>query len=260
MPIHPDVVPFGAILVASIVVGIASAFWCSRVSGVGRETLFKVQAVATLAALLGAKLFSLIERSGVAASLEQEFWSGYRYPGGIAGAIVSLLVLRWTTSADIGRVADTLAPGIGLAMATMRVGCLLAGCCTGSPVELPWAMTYPAKSPPWRAHVAMGLISPSSEQSLSVHPLPLYFFVLSLSVAVFAWWLLRRTNRLPGIVFVVVVASYAVGQYFLESLRLNTLPGVQFASALVALIAFGMLLWMIAAVRPAPVQDRAHLP
>ena len=40
-------------------------------------------------------------------------------------------------------MADMAAPGLALGYGIARFGCLLNGCCYGSPTDLPWAMRFP---------------------------------------------------------------------------------------------------------------------
>jgi len=74
---------------------------------------------------------------------------------------------------------DALAPIIPLALVFYRGGCLLAGCCSGSPTSMPWGIEYPVDF--WSDH----------EPGVAVHPLPIYEMVGSLVV----YTLLRRVQK-----------------------------------------------------------------
>lgn len=90
----------------------------------------------------------------------------------------------WRTLAVM---ADALAPSVGIGAAMVRLGCFLSGCCFGVRSELPWALRFPAHSPPWEPHLQAGWIGPGWPESLSVHPLQLYFILLSLLAAALAF-------------------------------------------------------------------------
>ena len=73
--------------------------------------------------------------------------------GGVfyGGLILAVIVAFWY----IGRhrlpfwtTCDIFAPGIALGHVTGRLGCLAAGCCYGSPTDVPWAITF--TNPPGR--------------------------------------------------------------------------------------------------------------
>jgi phosphatidylglycerol:prolipoprotein diacylglycerol transferase len=53
-------------------------------------------------------------------------------------------------------MADLIAPSLALGLAIGRIGCLLNGCCYGGPCDRPWAVTFPAGSPPYEEQVASG--------------------------------------------------------------------------------------------------------
>jgi len=70
---------------------------------------------------------------------------------------------------------DAMAPVVPLGLIVYRVGCLLAGCCYGTPTELPWGLSYPES---WRHH----------EVGVRVHPVPIY----ELLGAAASFFMLRR--------------------------------------------------------------------
>jgi phosphatidylglycerol:prolipoprotein diacylglycerol transferase len=47
-------------------------------------------------------------------------------------------------------LCDLVAPSMVLGLALGRVGCLLNGCCFGGVSDVPWSITFPADSPPYR--------------------------------------------------------------------------------------------------------------
>ena len=47
-------------------------------------------------------------------------------------------------------------PGMLLGLALGRIGCFMNGCCFGGPCELPWAVQFPAGSPPYVRQVQEG--------------------------------------------------------------------------------------------------------
>ena len=46
------------------------------------------------------------------------------------------------TKIKMGYIFDLMAPGIIMAQAIGRVGCLFNGCCYGTPTTLPWGLVY----------------------------------------------------------------------------------------------------------------------
>jgi len=67
---------------------------------------------------------------------------------------------------DSSALADAIAPSAGVALALVRGGCFLSGCCFGKETTLPWGGVFPIGSP---AHVHQ--ISKSLEMMFeSPHP------------------------------------------------------------------------------------------
>jgi phosphatidylglycerol:prolipoprotein diacylglycerol transferase len=107
------------------------------------------------------------------------------------------------------QVADSVAPGLALAQGLGRVGCFLAGCCWGTPTELPFGVTF-------RSELAHNLTGVPLQVRL--HPTQLYEAALVLLAIPFLMWL-RKKRSFFGQVILVYVLFYAVARFFLEFLR-----------------------------------------
>ena len=67
--------------------------------------------------------------------------------GGVfyGGLILAVIVAFWYIDRyrlPFWTTCDIFAPGIALGHVTGRLGCLAAGCCYGSPTDVPWAITF----------------------------------------------------------------------------------------------------------------------
>jgi phosphatidylglycerol:prolipoprotein diacylglycerol transferase len=223
----------GAVAISVYLVGShlkrAEIWWC-----IGALLLIDVFS------LLGAKLHAMLE----AGSWELVSRFGFRYPGGIVGALVGGGLLAWfgRRRTLLLRVGDLIAPSASFAMVIVRLGCLLAGCCHGTPSDLPWAVAFPQDSYAWRWHVDHALLSPDSPVSLAVHPLQLYLAAWAAFTGVIGWRMLRIS--LPaGQVLFSYVALDNLGKAFLESLRDPPVPALRWASLLLAALAMLALAW-----------------
>lgn len=92
--------------------------------------------------------------------------------GGLLAGVTGIVVCRFQRL-PILTVADTITPGVLMAMALMKLGCFLRGCCFGLPTELPWGVRFPLESP---ASVRQLEIAPWTilTGSLPIHPIQLY--------------------------------------------------------------------------------------
>jgi phosphatidylglycerol:prolipoprotein diacylglycerol transferase len=278
---HPDFagvpayrVTFAAGIVVAAVVG---AYGLHR-SGLSVRECVRTQVLLVLAGLVGAKLFSIYERGGYFSSFAGEITEGYRYPGGILGVAVALALWVWRRRLVESRfrspvspapgvsawrtlavMADALAPSVGIGAAMVRLGCFFSGCCFGVRSELPWSVRFPPHSPPWEAHLHAGWIGPGWPESLPVHPLQLYFILLSLAAAALAFWFQRR-KRFNGQAALVFVMVDQLGKAGLEALRHEAVPGLQAASLVIGVTAAVVLMISATKARISGVSQRRSVP
>jgi phosphatidylglycerol:prolipoprotein diacylglycerol transferase len=107
------------------------------------------------------------------------------------------------------QVADCVAPGLALAQGLGRVGCFLAGCCWGTPTQLPFGVIFRSEL----AHTITGV-----PLEVRLHPTQLYEAAVVLLAIPFLMWL-RKRRSFSGQVILVYVLFYAVARFFLEFLR-----------------------------------------
>ena len=106
--------------------------------------------------------------------------------GGLLFGLVSILLAkRWFRFK--ASLIDAYALILPFALVFQRVGCLLAGCCFGTPTSLPWGVKYAAHFPIYEHHQNEGFINTLAESSLAVHPVPLYLMLVYLMVLFMVW-------------------------------------------------------------------------
>jgi phosphatidylglycerol:prolipoprotein diacylglycerol transferase len=219
-------------ILLGIGVGIVVAAASAKRAGIPTRQYVRIQVILILAGVLGAKLYALIEQ-GKFLTLTWEGTRGYRYPGGIAAGVVALLIAARAMRISLPSVADVFAPSVAFAMAVVRLGCFFNGCCFGIVSDLWWTVRFPAGSPAWAKQIGSGLIPADAFQSLAVHPLQLYFALLSLSVGIFLFWLQPR-RPYPGQVALLLLVLLSGGQFLVEFLRAERALHIQLVSLLFA--------------------------
>lgn len=124
---------------------------------------------------------------------------GFVYYGGVIGG--GAAAWWWFSRRGVPMLsyADSIAPGMGVALALGRLGCFLNGCCYGKPVE-------------W------GLVLPALRDDLARHPVQLYETAAGLALGGILWAIPPRPDR-PGRAFGLFLVLYAPVRFVMETLR-----------------------------------------
>lgn len=97
---------------------------------------------------------------------------------------------------SMGEMLDGLGFTAPLAHAFARLGCLGAGCCWGSPTDLPWAVTYADPLAP-------------GPHGVGLHPVQAYEAIGLFALSAFLWSRVDRPHK-PGAIFAGWIGLYAV--------------------------------------------------
>jgi len=175
---------YGALLLAALVLGWWVARRRARYERIDPVHVDRMAPLLVASGLLGAWLLG---------------WTGGG-PGGSRALFGALLLsvgagIAYCVSQRLvlGPVGDAFAPSMALGTAIGRVGCFFAGCCYGTPTDLPWA------------HAGR-------------HPTQLYESCGAL-VLLGLVLLARRHRRVPGEAFLAFGVGYGILRFGLEFLR-----------------------------------------
>jgi len=205
-------------------------------------------ATATLivAAMAGSKLYWILETGRDLTDLGG-LWRGHRNVGallaGVAMLPVAARLVRIPSSAALG---DALTPAFCIALATVRIGCFLNGCCCGQSCDFPWAVRFPAGSDAWSQQVFDRLIQPSDPLSMPVHPLQIYLAIVGLLIGVTGIARIR-SRQFNGEVFLYCVAAWGMVEAVMYGLRYQYSGGTH--TVLVAIAVVAVLLLAVASRR-----------
>jgi len=210
---------FSVTYLAAFILGAGMMICEGFKKGYRKDTWLLVMLTGVLFFIIGNKLFTY--------SPEQwaQVFNRFDFPdadkktvlGGIiglfAGIFLAKSLLRFNRP-----VLDTLAVALPLSMAVSRIGCLMAGCCFGTPTNLPWGIRYDAASSVFQVHLAQGLVHLHDKSSLAVHPAQLYQVIGCLVIA-FLVWKSRKKWRSGGSLFLFSVLCYGILRFFVEFVR-----------------------------------------
>lgn len=149
-----------------------------------------------------------------------KFWAGgLTYYGGFIGASLAAVYQLRRDNFPFWKAADMAGFAVPLGLAFGRMGCLLAGCCFGTRTQVPWALSFPPRSPASEAQAKAHDLLNARMWSHPVHPTQIYESVLSLLIAAFCLLVVHEKKKYDGQVFAAFLALYAVVRFGLEFLR-----------------------------------------
>ncbi len=131
--------------------------------------------------------------------------------GAILGGVLGLWIYTRLHRVPFSPLADLIAPGIILAQAVGRIGCIINGCCYGKPTSLPWGFIY---------------TSPNSlaPKNIPIHPTQAYELLWDLAVFAILFLVFRGHLRPKGSLFALYLALYSIGTFGVRFLRGDTVP------------------------------------
>jgi len=163
--------------------------------------------------VLGAKIYYVIEFQDLSAFSSS---SGLVLYGGLIAGSVAVLYTIHRSGSPILPIIDAIGPLLLLGIGIGRIGCLLAGDgCYGRRCTLPW---------PWGMEFPAGIkptIDRISGEVFSVYPTPLYDFLLMILAFSLFWRVRKKLERVPGIIFGLVLIYIGVERFIIEFWRRN---------------------------------------
>lgn len=199
-----------------IMAGIAAGVWLStreaRRRGLPPDAIPALAGWAVLGGIVGARALHVIDRfdeyrrdPAMVLHLGQ---GGLAIYGAVLGGALATWLFARREGLSFAVLADAIAPGLAVALAVGRLGCLVNGDAWGAPTNLPWAVVY--TNP--RAFIPADLLG------VPTHPYPVYDMALNLAVVALLWRLRRRV--LPsGTLFLIFLALYSLGRFALTFVR-----------------------------------------
>lgn len=140
------------------------------------------------------------------------FWQGNLcWLGGVPGGLLAVCLVTKVVKTSFWSVTGCLAPGLALAHGISRVGCVIVGCCYGTPTTVPWAIY-------------------SRELQCMVHPTQLYSMLgefVSFAVLQTLW----REPAYRRYLFPVYYMILSAHRFVSESFR-GTPPGPELVAGL----------------------------
>jgi phosphatidylglycerol:prolipoprotein diacylglycerol transferase len=224
---------------------------------------FTMITIAGLTGIFCSKVYSALESpteflAHPAAQIFNRY--GFTWFGGFFGGFFAMLILGKRAKIPLLQFLDACTPAASVGYAIGRMGCLLSGDGDyGIPTTLPWGMSFPHGIVP-----TTGIWDPMSHsgaavcnkyglpENCTVHPTPIYEFLVWCAIGAFLWYLGAKLLRRPqdrGLIFSCYLVLTGIARYLVEIIRLNDkvflgLTNAQIVSILSVLTGIGLFLWI----------------
>ncbi len=191
------------------------AFIKMRRFGVGSTQAVLIVAITITAFFIGSRLLysvlylpQSISDPGIVTSIRI---ANFSLHGGLGLALLSWWVVTRRSGLPFLELTDRIAPHVGIAIAVMRIGCFLNGCCFGKTASVSWAVRFPFYSQAHIAQIYTGEL-PLLGAPAPVHPTQLYEMAAALIAAALAWLTLKKSVK-KGLAAAVFGFVYTLGRF-----------------------------------------------
>ena len=229
-------------IMVSIIVGtwVVSREW--RRKGLDDTNFSSVALWGIASGILGARVFHIIDEAGYyldhPAKILDFQSGGLAIYGAVIGGFLGVVIGCWIYRVPWLKAIDAVAPGLVLAQALGRFGCIINGDAWGAQTDSPFAFVYTNPDS----------FIPNRLLNVPTHPYPVYDMAMNLVIFGLIWKL--RERRLPdGALFAIFVAVYAFGRFFISWVREERvwfwgLQEAQVISIIAVVVAVAALLYL----------------
>lgn len=218
-----DVYWYGIIIALGFLVAIAVAVFLAKKSNLEPETIYDIVIFGTPTAIICARLYYVaFEWSYYSENLGEivKIWNGgIAIYGAIIGAVVSTAVYCRIKEKNLPLVCDIGAVGLVIGQIFGRWGNFFNQEAFGGNTTLPWGMTGDVIVKKLTEMAADGI---SVDPTANVHPTFLYESLWNLCLLLVLLLIFKR-KKFDGQMFLIYVAGYGLGRFFIEGLRTDSL-------------------------------------
>jgi len=245
---HPELFSLGSftihtygflIMIGALLAYLYMAHVAKKDLGIDPDKIQTIAIYVIFAAFVGGKLFFYFEKPSFyfkpPSNMLVNFRTGFVFYGSL---ICALPIAIWYFRKEkwpLWPMMDRLAIATLIVHSFGRMGCFFAGCCYGTPTDLPWGVTFTDE------------LSQAEPLHTALHPTQLYesLFLIGLMVYLLMF---KRHQRFEGQLFMIYLMAYAAGRGIIEIFRGDLRRGfliedVLSHSQFISLILIAVALW-----------------
>jgi phosphatidylglycerol:prolipoprotein diacylglycerol transferase len=240
---------YGFMLALSFLIGIWLAGRRAKRAGVDPQKVLDLSVIIILAAVVGSRLLYVLfhlEQYSNPLLIFALWQGGATFYGGFILAVAAAYFWVQKNNIPFLKIADIMAPSIGLGLVFTRVGCFLSGCCFGKPTHGPLGVVFPPDSPAGSA--AMTLAQQQGVDHVALHPTQVYSSIKGLAIFL-ALMLLQPKLKKRGATFGLLLVLYGIGRFTIDFFRYyeenaRVLAGLSF-NQLISVVLIGLGLFLL---------------
>jgi phosphatidylglycerol:prolipoprotein diacylglycerol transferase len=237
-------------------IAVAVALWLAGYigarQGISQDTIYGVAGWGVLGGVIGARLFHVADHLSFYAAnplLIPAVWEGgIAVYGAFIGGLIGGGIAAWRAHLDPWPLLDIAAPAMLVGQAIGRLGCLSNGDAWGAPATngCTACLTIVYTNP--------NDLLPADLRGVPTYAYPAYEIVAEVILLGILYALQPRLRQRPGLTFLLGAVGYAVIRFVLTFYRQETivlwgLQEAQVIALVTGILALGMMVWRMSAMR-----------
>ena len=246
---------YGIVIACGMLAGLGIACWMAKKTGQKPDTYYDLAMIAIVCSLIGARLYYVAFRwdyyKDDLLSIFNIRQGGLAIYGGVIAAIITTFVFSRVKKLSMGLLCDTAGLGLVLGQVIGRWGNFFNREAFGGYTDGLFAMQLPlsaVRSSDVTTDLMNHVVESGGISYIQVHPTFLYESMWNL-VLLICLILFTKHKKFDGEVFLLYLAGYGIGRFWVESLRTDQLliPGIGYpvSMALAALLAVVSIAWIV---------------
>lgn len=225
---------YGLLVAAAFIAALTMTARLARAYSISRQQVMDMAFVGVVWGILGSRiLFILFHPSHYWAHPLEMFkvWEGgLVFSGGLVAVAAGMFLYSRHSQISFRRIGDLWVPGVALGQAIGRIGCFMAGCCFGRPLDNPLGVVF---------------THPDSLAPLNIplHPTQLYSAFTGFLIAGILYMLHKR-KKFEGQLLIWFFILHSTSRLLVERFRADhrgLIPGTEMSvTQLVALVLLGV--------------------